>query len=360
MKRIARSFGLRARIAAVFLALMLAVQLASFLVIRSAIDRNARVVVTNELAVGKRVFDRLMEQNIQNLGQSARVLAADYAFREALLTNDAATIASALDNHGSRIRATVAVLYGADLSLRAAADARKLDAERERLDLLVKQAADTGAASGVALLDGRLHQLVVVPVKAPIVVGWVMMGFAVDAQLAKDMRAVSGLDISFLGRSSGAVLHVLASTLAPDVAARLARQAEPEIDALSAMHVLQVDGQDVGTQIVPLLQDAKHPAYAVLQRSIDELVAPYAKLQLALLILTVIGLATSAVGSIETARQVTGPIVRLAGSAARFGAGGAFEPVAGQRDDESGKLARSFNRMGEGILQREDRSKRPA
>ena len=107
------------RIVALFIILILLVQLAGFFVIRQAIDENARVSIRDELIIGERVFLRLLDQNAEKLTQGARLLASDYGFRQALGTDDRDTIASVLANHGARIGSTLSMLIGTDQSIKA-------------------------------------------------------------------------------------------------------------------------------------------------------------------------------------------------------------------------------------------------
>ena len=68
------------------------------------------------------------------------------------------------------------------------------------------------ANSSMEVLDGRAFQLVAVPVLAPLPIGWVVMGFAVDDALARDLRQLTELEVSFALDDQGG-WRVLASTL---------------------------------------------------------------------------------------------------------------------------------------------------
>src|SRR6188472_2773731 len=100
---------LQTRITVFFVALLALVQVAAFSFVNAANSSNAHAKVEEELNVGQRVFARLLDQNAEKLKLSARVLAADFAFREAIATHDTGTIASALSNHGARIGAEAMV-----------------------------------------------------------------------------------------------------------------------------------------------------------------------------------------------------------------------------------------------------------
>ncbi len=359
--------SLKTRIALLFLSLMLVVQLASFLAIRSSIADNGRTAVREQLIIGQRVFLRLIEQETAKLTQGARILAADYGFRSAIGSDDRETIESAIQNHGERIGATVALFYSAQGRIKASTATALADAERERVDRLVVSAGSSGAASGFAMLGGHLHQIVVVPVRSPALAGWVVMGFAVDQRLARDMRELSAIHLSFLLDNGEADRHwqLVASSL-PDnqsqaLAAGLDRPATGQApDSAAQPREIRLAGDAFGTVALPLLKSDRHQVVAVLQRSIDEVVAPYARLQLVLAVLTVLGLLVSALGSMMTARRISRPVMQLADSARRLGQGDYQAHVDVLDDDEVGDLARAFDHMRAGIAEREGRIRKLA
>src|SRR5690349_22812936 len=105
---------LQTRIIVFFVALLALVQVAAFWFVNAANSRHAHAKVEEELNVGQRVFARLLDQNADKLKLSARVLAADFAFREAIATHDNRTISSVLANHGARIGADAMVFVDLD------------------------------------------------------------------------------------------------------------------------------------------------------------------------------------------------------------------------------------------------------
>ena len=120
-----RSMG--ARLVALFLGLLLAVQVASFSALRASLSDHAHSVLPARLEVGERVLQSLLDQRAEKLIEGARLLAADYGFREALGSNDADTIVSALANHGGRLGATEAALLSTDFRLRSSTTQRRPD-----------------------------------------------------------------------------------------------------------------------------------------------------------------------------------------------------------------------------------------
>jgi len=362
---IASSLG--TRIVVLFLGLLLLVQAASFLAIRASIDRNARAAINDELLVGERVLTRVLDQNAQKLAEGASLLAADYGFRAAVSSNDADTIASVLANHGERIGATVTALLDTEFRLRAAAQPglQELLPVTQRL---AARALASKRASEIVVLGHRPFQLVMVPMRAPVVVGWVLMGFPIDQRLVDDMHALSSLQVSLQVRSDASSTWTTAvSTLPLATRGQLEKQAALALEQVNGNHATASSAAGSVALALSLLDNeysgrtvmlAEHDGAAVsalLLRSVDDAVAPYRQLQLGLAALTLVGVLVFGIGSVLTARHVTTPLRRLATAAERLGAGDYSTPLRGlDRSDELGDVARAFERMRESIGEQQD------
>ncbi len=340
-----RSIG--ARIVTLSLGLLFAIQVASFSAISASLGQHARNRLPEQLQVGERVLASLLAQNAQKLTQGAAMLASDYGFKQAVLSNDAETVASALANHGSRINATETALLASDFSLRASSGI----AQGELLPVIAQltaQVASGGIPGGVALLGGRPHQVVLVPMKAPVTVGWVLMGLPLDASLVADMRSLSTLQMTLLTRAGDtAPWQVALTSLTPPLAAGLAHAAWAPSGLVSpaaapTLRTVEVGGEAFGVQarwLTPLV-------LTLVSLSADEAVRPPRDLQIALVAITLIGFIVFVVGSLVTARRVTGPLRQLAAAADRLGAGDSVTPMQGlERADEIGGLAHAFEQM---------------
>src|SRR5688572_28763467 len=83
-------------------------------------------------------------------------------------------------------------------------------------------AAHRNNAAAIVPIGGKPHQLVVVPVLAPVPIAWVAIGFVMDEQLAREMKALTSLHVSFVRKGVDAQWQVVATTLpAPLVPALL-------------------------------------------------------------------------------------------------------------------------------------------
>ncbi len=343
------------RIVVLFLGLLLLIQALSFITINHSIDNNSRAQIATELRTGENVLHRLLAQNAEKLAEASRLLATDYGFRSAIASADQSTLVDALDNNGARIGASVSLFTDAKYQLIAST----LPDATEVLALVQAGVRTSGGATreaAVQLLGGRPFQLVTVPVRAPLLIGHVSMGFPVDKQLVLDMEQLSGLKMHLLERTRGGAWQLLPGADPGRVGPELAAQLR---DRALAQDVV-LGGEVSSARLVALSGNATHEVAAVLLRSVDEAVAPYRKLQLTLLAITLVGLATFGVGSVLTARRITGPIKALTQSADRLGAGDYSNPVEVSTRDEVHELAQSFESMRQGMQQREAQIRRLA
>ncbi|CAN5154778.1 bifunctional diguanylate cyclase/phosphodiesterase [soil metagenome] len=353
---------LEGRIGALFLALLLVVQLASFAVIRNSIARNADTAIAAELKTGERVFRRLLVQEAEKSSDAAALLAQDYGFKKAVglplaEAGTVETIQDALLNQGERIGATVVAYFDTDKKLVAAT---REDAGRF-LSLLTQKIAQgdkraTADDVQLALLDGKAYQVVAVPVRTPAPVGWILMGFVLDSTTLQDLKTLSELQGVVVVKNDGKTWTPLVSSLEGEQASNLTHQ----IPRGSGLFPAEISGEQWRGSLSSLEQVAEYRLGVVLLRSFDEAVAPYRGLQLTLLALTVVGVGIFAFFSVLLARRISEPIKALSAAAERLGHGDYGSPVERTSTDEVGDLAAAFEIMRRGIQEQTAKAERLA
>ncbi|MDN3543197.1 EAL domain-containing protein [Kinneretia asaccharophila] len=344
------------RIVALFLALLLLVQLASLAFTRQTIEANAERAIDAKLATAGRMMQRLLVQQAAREQAAAELLAADWGFREALgrgygEQEDRDTIRDALANNGERVGAAL-VAY-TDL------DGRLVAATRPGIEALLKslrEGADPELPAMV-LLDGQLLQLATVPVKAPTLMGHVLMGFALDDTPLQDLKRLVNIDAMFLTAPRDQPWVELVSLLEPREREQMGSVLNHQEPGLTVMRSWGDQRWELRLMSLPLRDLASGPpsrAAVAMWASVDEEMAPYRQLQLSLLALTLAGLLAFAVGSIFTARRISRPIASLAESAERLGRGDYETPVtASSTLGEVSELASAFELMRHDIRDRE-------
>ncbi|WP_211100427.1 hypothetical protein, partial [Azospirillum brasilense] len=73
----------------------------------------------------------------------------------------------------------------------------------------------------IAIVGGVPYQFVMVPMRAPLPVGWVLMGFPVGQALATEMRQLQSIEVAIVVRGPDGQRSVPVSTLPEDDRQRL-------------------------------------------------------------------------------------------------------------------------------------------
>jgi diguanylate cyclase (GGDEF)-like protein len=321
------SRSLRHRIAIVFVGLLVLVMGLVLALVHSSSERIVERETQRELAVGTKVFQRLLEQNQRQLETAAGVLSADFAFREAIATQDQPTVRSVLRNHGQRIHAEVMMVTGTDGRMIATTQSGIAAGDPFPFPDLLAAAEALGRSAGFRQMrNGQLYHVVLVPILAPTRIAWVAMGFHVDDRWARDMAVVTGLGVQIVRAGSPGPLASSGAAAADD-------------------------GAGIASVDVPLDGGMQ----AVLQLPVAQVQAPFGQLQGRLLGVIAAAVLVFAVGSIMLAGRIVRPLNDLSAAARRIALGDYAQPLPPAQGDEIGQLAGSFEQMRTGIASREER-----
>jgi len=350
-----RSF--RNRIFLVIVGLVALIQSITVVASLDALRDDALQKANHELEVGQRVFERLLAERATQLATAVRILASDYGFKEAIATSDTATIESVLANHGSRVKADLAAFIARDATIVTSTHAFTNGGVRGGTDkfpfagMLGDAASGKSATDAIVVPGAGAYQIVVTPVRAPELIGWICIGFVIDDALAGNFKELTNLDVSF-APAGGQVL--LASTLHPGL-----RDAMGDALALAGDQrdrPLEVDVGDAAfLTLRSPLPGAGQAVVAVLQTSLDEALQGLRSLVAKVLVIVAVALGLAIASARLVANSVTRPLRLLADAARRIAGGFYGEQVAMARSDEFGLVSHAFNDMQEGIARREAR-----
>ena len=339
------STRLTVQFAVLFAAAMLAISAALSLLISGSASRQ----VESQLQSSGAVYDRLWQQRAHELQNAAQLLARDFGFRAAVATGDGATMESALGNAAARLNLRTAFIVTED------GRATSLDQSiPDRETAALWDPLDAGSLSGVGVLGGRPRQMVAAPILAPTLIGWVVFASDLDSSELKGLERLSAIPLraavlaSHDGRWSESVGSMAALS---DGAAALAERHVGD----SAAFEMDISGRQSITLAKPL------PTFSGADRAVlllayprGEALADARKLQIALAIVTLLGLLLVAVGTWKAAGRITRPLARLDDAAGRLASGETVQ-VGVRGDDELARLANSFNDMAAKITEREQR-----
>ncbi|HEV7920049.1 MAG TPA: EAL domain-containing protein [Thermoanaerobaculia bacterium] len=318
-----RSF--QARLLSLLIAVLVLLDAGTLVSVYLAGQRTLRRTVAEELRVGARVLNRILDTRAHQLAESTAVTALDFPFRDAVASADMATVTSVLQNHGRRVKTDAVLLINLNGIVTTDTLNGRLTGKPFPFPALLHDAEDRGeGAAGTVSFLGRPYQFVIVPVRGPQPIAWVGAGFEIDDAVLQDVERLTSLDVS-LPRPNAAQLMMN----------------DPDYASLP-QHLQTRDGSRVEV---------------LLRRSLAEARKPFVTLQLQIVALSSLILLAAVFAAVIFARSVSRPLQVLAEGAGRIGRGDYVEPIVIEQQDEIGQLAVAFNQMQSAIAAREDQIK---
>ncbi|SDG48057.1 diguanylate cyclase (GGDEF) domain-containing protein [Onishia taeanensis] len=340
----------RSRLLITMLSMVILAQIVTAAATLSTIRSDILASGQRNLDVGLGVLREVLDARGQRLRDTVDILTDDFGFKSAVATKDTSTLESVLINHGGRA--------GADMVLLADPDGRLLASSHHQAGSqlpfkgLWRSAQENQGSVEVVLQDGVPYQFVLLPVRAPNLIGWAGMGFRLDAELATEISALTQLPVSFIGHQIGKNQASYTATSRENLPPYELAQLLSELDDMGSIAQLD-DNPDYLTRAGLLRRAGEDEAFAIIQASRSSLLAPYRDIQWQLLALFAATLTLTAVVAAFSARGISRPLRRLASAARRIGQGERITDLKSGQHGEMRVLADTLMTMQEDIAQRE-------
>jgi class 3 adenylate cyclase len=352
--------SLRTKIFVAFSALIVAVLLATLGLTQFIVSREAQRTLSRELLTTGQVFNGLLNERAARLRSNSLLLASDFALKQVIATHldpskfDAGTLSSAAENYQTRIG--VELFWITDESgvlLGASPGQAHMGQSMATLPPLKDAIRTEEAANGIAEIDGTLFQLVTVPVLAPDVIGYLVLGHVIDDAFAARLKTDTGTEISFLSAE-----RIFASSWLPRARDRFVPSGEFRARLLAAppaerLKLLTIGGSRFLSLVVPIDAHMPKPLYALVEGSYDEALAPLRALTLQIVVIGATALAIALLVGVWLAGGISGPVRTLVTGMHEVLRGNLRYRSRIERQDEIGFLARSFNEKVDGLEERE-------
>jgi len=319
-------------------------QVVTLFAVMQTVEEDIQSGAQESLTIGAIVVNEFLAARTEQLRTSVEVLAADYGLKEATATGDAATIRSVLDNHSRRVGADIAALVDMDGALIAST----LDGvSRHRVDVvqLIADASQQQNESTALVADSAYH-LFTVPLRAPVTIGWVVLGFEINTSLTDRIAGLTGLDITLIHSDDDFNTILTTQSLDPE-----SIDLSQDVDT-----VYMASGEtDQSLTIQTSFIRDDDAILVVLQRSVREAMIPYVEARRGLFAFGAALLILVAIAGGWFSTTIASPLRTLGAAARRMISGDYETKVSVQSDDEFGELASSFNAMQTAISEREQR-----
>ena len=340
--------SLRNRIALFFFSLLMLSAIAIIASVLFATNTSVHKQAQDKLVVGKNVFEQLMFERSNQLISAARVLVADFGFKDAVTSKDRATIASALENNRTRIDADLMVLLTLEGDVVTTHLGSKIN--KNIFTGLLRKAQENGGGTDIIFHDGSIYQLVMLPVKAPIPLAWSVIGKRIDREFALQLKSLTELEVIFNAEKEKQEI-IRVSTMDNQVTV-LDEKNNPK-----GYLFLESSNQKYLALSVVLTKNDIYKIKALLSTSLSAAYEIFSPLKIQIITISIMTLFISMIMAILIARNITKPIQYLAGAAARISSGDYKHNIEKQQGTsiEINDLSESFQSMQKGIALREEK-----
>ena len=339
--------SLRSKLVVIFVLVLSLFALASGFATLNSMKRDSQSQARQILTVANKVLLQALENRATQLGDSVRLLAADFAFRRAVATAEQETIASVLQNHGARINASITLLLSPTGGLLVSSEAALTEVDVAPIFSRTRTNSSSSVADIISL-NGRPYQLVLAPVRAPALIAWVGMGFPLDNALAENIKRITALDISFVTQTDN-VSRLTVSTL--DQAHQQALPPLlPQLIARADTAMINAEEDYIS---VALPMDSQQQLWAIQHLPNQRWLASYQQFRQQLLLVFGAALILAIMLAVVFSRSITRPLNILSQFASRIGQGQADVAPVIHSSDEVALLSRTLSKMLQDIRQRE-------
>ncbi|WP_438970908.1 EAL domain-containing protein [Methylophaga sp.] len=321
---------------ALVISTMLAIQVSAWF----SSNRFNQQQLSAQVDNAKQVLQQYLSAQERLLVTAANVLTADFGFIRAVATSDMQTINSVLHNHGARINADMMMLTDLSGKVRVSSeDEVMLDAEA------IKLLIENPSKSIFTAIGDHVYQLILLPVKAPRVIAYSIVGFEIDEDNVQELKSLTGMDISFYQGDA----HLLSSTFRME-------SYKAYYDALKAQTSswLFIDRPAFLTEQITLRSAGESPVCVLLVSSLKPLYQQYDDVVYNNAILALIAAVIASLLSIIFAKSLTGPLSKLGNLAEDYAKGNYTRKIELEGSEEIQNLQTSFQQMGSEIKKRED------
>ncbi|MCI4626954.1 MAG: HAMP domain-containing protein [Candidatus Magnetoovum sp. WYHC-5] len=320
--------------------------MASFFFIDSVSRHIASQSIAEDLEVGARVFDRVMEGRKKQLYDSTFLLTMDYAFKNSIVGSDTETLNSIVMNFKARINADIAALISLDNQIMSDTLNPDLVGKKYCCPEFIDMVDEYGEAFSIVMQAGKYYQLVGVPILAPDPIAWLTVGFQINGKTVNDLKNLVLSNITILSHGKDGIWTVVASTFSDNLFDELQKNSNIKE---GRVQTVDIDGEEYVSLLKQVEGNNDFTLFALLQRSMSNALKPYYRFRMILIAITITALLFSILLSLWISKTVTTPVRTLVEGVVRVEYGDYGHEVNIKQRDELGMLAEAFNKMMRGL-----------
>ncbi len=348
--------SLRLRIFLLFLVLISGALGFTLFIVNSNVRDAGDQRVFDSLAVGHKVFQEKIDSQLDNFEIAAKILGKEDALREAI-HDDSLSLKTALGNFLNRLRqdydADLLWLLELDGAITEQAGVSTTSGEFPYMQLLDRAESQDWSGRTIIPLDGHIYEIAIVglfvPISAPLPAHWMIIGKALDDEVASELGELTELDIHIFGDGDSAAWVKSAVDSLPSASLATAH-AQPAGTGFR----LGIDNTNTLALKIRLESEESHPVYALLIKSDQEVQDQVQSLTTRLFFVGFVALLVSLVGAAFLSNSIARPLNLLVSVAQKIGRGEYSTSIPANLGGELGTLSKAFNTMQQDIAKRQE------
>jgi len=352
--RLTTSLSFRQRLALLFIITLIAVQGLTALFAYGVVRANLVEQGKARLEATTQVFMRQLNVLSERVSDDVEILSLDYALRKAVAENDRSTALSALRNHGNRVGATRMSIVALDGTITTDTASDAAQGTAFPFTDLLDSAAATDQGTALAVLDGMIYWIVVVPVRAPDPVAFIAADVPVDDALLERLRALSLVthSLALATPDANGAWTVVGKTAGFSPVVQLPSPAS--VPRQAAILSTEQSGQSLAMTARLATSETSAPVIAILDYPLEEALSPYRAVIVPMLLVLGGALLVALTVAMLIAHGVSQPLEALAATARRIAKGDYSSLTTVDRNDEIGELSSALGNMTRSIADREN------
>ena len=351
--RLTTSLSFRQRVALLFIVTLIAVQGLTALFAYGVVRANLVEQGKDRLEATTQVFMRQLNVLSERVSDDVEILSLDYALRKAVAEDDRGTALSALRNHGNRVGATRMSIVALDGTITTDTASEAAQGTAFPFTDLLDSAVADDQGTALAVLDGVIYWIVVVPVRAPDPVAFIAADVPVNDALLERLRELSLVthSLALATPAADGSWTIVAKTAGFVPAVQLPSPAS--VPRQASILSTEQSGESLAMTARLATSETSAPVLAILDYPLAEALSPYRAVLAPMLLVLGGALLVALTVAMLIAHGVSQPLEALAASARRIAKGDYSSLPVVSRNDEIGELSSALAQMTRSIADRE-------
>jgi diguanylate cyclase (GGDEF)-like protein len=319
--------------------------------------QQAQNKLAKDIELAQKVLGEILENQEELLFTSASVLTDDYGFKQAIASQDNATITSALSNHGNRISADLMGIF----SLEGDTIARTLKSKTDRTNeafgdiklpsKYINISLQQGGLSTFMQIDNKIYKVILLRIDAPTPLAIALVGFELTQNFIQKLEDTTQIRVKLLAYDKPTAQFPV--TVENKQSAFNAFLKTLKVSDLSWFHIA-FSSKNLVTQKFLLYKNDSISIDVVLTKQLSQLIAEFSTLKSNISLIIFIAIIIASIVAMLFSRHLARPIMQLANIAQRISAGNyqqKLSSISGSK--EFMHLSGALNNMQKSIRERE-------